>query len=67
MEFSWKKNLEKAGRVALIAGGTAASIVFEDALKKGELDLKKVGIGVGVAFTAGALESLRNFLKNTFL
>jgi hypothetical protein len=65
MEFSWKKNLKKAGTVALIAGGTAAAIVLEDAMKNGNLDFKKVGIGVGIAFTSGALESLRNFLKNT--
>jgi hypothetical protein len=67
MEFSWKKNLQKAGIVAVVAGGTAAAIVLEDALKNGHFDYKKVGLGVGIAFTSGALESLRNFLKNTII
>lgn len=65
--FSWKKNLSKAGVMALAAGVAAGSVVLTDALQKGELDLKKLAISAGVAFTAGALESLRNFIKNTFI
>jgi hypothetical protein len=65
MEFSWKKNLTKAGIAALVAGVSASGIVLADALDKGELDMRKVAVSASLAFSAGIVESMRNFLKNT--
>ena len=64
MEFSWKKNLTKAAISALVAAASAGFVVAADALERGEVDMRKVAVGVSAAFSAALFKSMRNYLKN---
>jgi hypothetical protein len=65
VEFSWKKNLMKAGVAALAAGLAAGALVVTDALDKGDVDPKKLALAATAACVAGIAKSLRNLYKNT--